>query len=113
MNNQNYEKLSKPIAFSNERVCLEELRQKEHKHFHPSGLLLPSKEDTMLTDKMVKLCALMGIPLLDHIIVGGDNSRYFSFREKELITNPNHVLNTDYHKLDLNPPMAAEKGKAR
>ncbi len=40
-------------------------------HCHPSGNIFPSKADTMMTDRMNKLCELIGIPLLDHIIVGG------------------------------------------
>ena len=37
-------------------------------HCHPSGNIFPSKADTMMTDRMNKLCELIGIPLLDHII---------------------------------------------
>lgn len=51
-------------------------------HNHPSGRLEPSKEDTIMTDRILKLSCLLGIPLDDHVIVGEDNSRYFSFREK-------------------------------
>ena len=51
-------------------------------HNHPSGELNPSKQDIMVTDRMLKLTELMGIKLADHVIVGGDNSQYFSFREK-------------------------------
>ena len=51
-------------------------------HCHPSGNIFPSKADTMMTDRMNKLCELIGIPLLDHIIVGGDNRAFFSFKEK-------------------------------
>ena len=50
-------------------------------HCHPSGNIFPSKADTMMTDRMNKLCELIGIPLLDHIIVGGDNRAFFSFKE--------------------------------
>jgi len=82
-------------------------------HCHPSSNLQPSKEDTILTDRMIKLCHLIGIPLLDHIIVGGDNSRYFSFKEKGLLSNPNNVFSTDYRALDFDSPMVAEKGKMR
>ncbi len=49
-------------------------------HNHPSGSLEPSKADTVLTDRMLKLTELMGITLADHIIVGGDNRSYFSFK---------------------------------
>ena len=82
-------------------------------HCHPSGSLQPSKEDTILTDRMINLCGLLGIPLIDHIIVGGDNSQYFSFKEKGLLSNPNHLFNSDYRTLDFESPMVAEKGKKR
>ena len=82
-------------------------------HCHPSGNLLPSKADTMMTDRMNKLCELMGIPLTDHIIVGGDNRTFFSFKEKGLIDNPRIMLSTDYKTLDISSPMVAEQGKAR
>lgn len=82
-------------------------------HCHPSGSLQPSTEDTILTDRMINLCGLMGIPLLDHIIVGGDNSQYFSFKEKGMISNPNNVFNTNYRTLDFEPTMVAERGKRR
>lgn len=83
-------------------------------HNHPSGSLEPSKPDTMLTDRMLKLTDLMGITLKDHVIVGGDNSRYFSFHEKGLLEHPKIYLSTDYKSLDFgNTAMVAEKGKAR
>ena len=52
-------------------------------HNHPSGTLEPSKEDTMLTDRMNRVCELMGIPLTDHIIVGGDNTRFFLLSKRK------------------------------
>ncbi len=113
MNNQNDEKLSKPIAFSNERVCLEELSQKEHKHFHPSGNLIPSKADTMMTDRMNTICEMMGMPLVDHVIVGGDNREYFSFKEKGMLKIPTISLAQDYKTFDMSSPLVAEKGKTR
>lgn len=70
-------------------------------HSHPSGSLKPSKEDIALTDKMIYLCSLMGIPLLDHIIIGGHNQRYFSFKEKGILSNPNFTFSKDYHTLDF------------
>lgn len=82
-------------------------------HCHPSGNLIPSKSDTMLTDRMIKLCELMGIPLVDHIIVGGDNQQFFSFKEKGLISNPQIMLSTDYKTMDFHSPLVAERGKAR
>ena len=49
-------------------------------HCHPSGNVFPSKADTMMTDRMNKLCELIGIPLLDHIIIG--DCKYLSFRQE-------------------------------
>ena len=54
-------------------------------HNHPSGDLKPSKQDIMITDRMAKVCDMVGIPLIDHVIVGGDNRSYFSFNEKGII----------------------------
>ena len=70
-------------------------------HNHPSGNLRPSQEDSRLTDRMVKLCNFIGIPLLDHIIVGGDNKKYFSFREKNIMPIINMELKTDYRAINF------------
>lgn len=48
-------------------------------HNHPSGNVLPSKEDLTLTSNLKKLGLLMGIPIIDHIIIGKNN--YYSFFE--------------------------------
>ena len=80
-------------------------------HNHPSGSLEPSREDTMLTDRMIKVCQLVGIPLLDHIIVGGDNGKYFSFKEKGVMTNPLVSYQTDYHGIEFEKTVVAEKSK--
>lgn len=53
----------------------------------------------MMTDRMNKLCELMGIPLIDHIIVGGDNREFFSFREKGMIDNPKITIITEPEEL--------------
>ncbi|SCP97745.1 JAB domain-containing protein [Anaerobium acetethylicum] len=86
-------------------------------HNHPSGNLEPSKADTRLTDRMIRLTSMLGIPLLDHIIVGGDNSRYFSFKEKQMMANPGILYSSNYEALQFESMMAAEvrevKGKAR
>lgn len=82
-------------------------------HCHPSGNLLPSKADTMMTDRMNRLCELIGITLIDHVIVGGSNKEFFSFKEKGVITNPRIVFTQDYKSLDISSPMVAECGKVR
>lgn len=83
-------------------------------HNHPSGNLLPSETDVRLTDRMQQLCVLVGIPLVDHVIVGGDNSQYFSFHEKGLVKNPQREYQTDYRRLEWDSPAeVAERGGRR
>lgn len=49
-------------------------------HNHPSGDPTPSKEDCLYTRRIQQAGNLLGIPLLDHIIIG-DNS-YVSLKER-------------------------------
>ena len=49
-------------------------------HNHPSGSVDPSPEDRAVTKQLSNAGTLLGIPVLDHIIVGGDE--FYSFREK-------------------------------
>lgn len=82
-------------------------------HNHPSGNLEPSVQDTYLTDRMIKLCDMVGIPLLDHIIVGGDNTEYFSFKEKGKLpaSNLRYELKSNYMDIEFSVPVAAEEAK--
>lgn len=48
-------------------------------HNHPSGSLDPSKEDIALTRQLLKGAQLLGIPLLDHLIMG--NGDWSSIRQ--------------------------------
>lgn len=53
-------------------------------HNHPSGDVTPSNEDIQLTKRVVDAGKLLGIPLLEHIILGeGDN--FYSFREDGIL----------------------------
>ena len=85
-------------------------------HNHPSGNLNPSKEDCMLTDRMLKLSELIGIPLVDHVIVGGNNESYFSFKEKDMLDFEHNKLIVDYRNIEFpqlavadDAPIAEEK----
>ena len=49
-------------------------------HNHPSGIVLPSKSDDETTKAVAEVGNVVGIPLIDHIIVG--NNRYFSYIEE-------------------------------
>jgi len=82
-------------------------------HNHPSGQLLPSSTDTWLTDRMVQVCQMIGIPLLDHIIVGGDNTSYFSFKEKDILPMASIRLKTDYQEIQMPEMKIAEEGRSR
>ena len=77
-------------------------------HNHPSGTLTPSESDTAITERMVNLCNLIQIPLLDHIIVGGDNSQYFSFKEKDILPYPKGRTCTDYNEIEFQQLEVAE-----
>ncbi len=52
-------------------------------HNHPSGNILPSKNDMILTEQLVNAGNLLGIPVVDHLIIGKD--KYYSFVENENI----------------------------
>ncbi|BAL83497.1 putative DNA repair protein RadC homolog [Selenomonas ruminantium subsp. lactilytica TAM6421] len=51
-------------------------------HNHPSGGLLPSKEDIAITGRLVKSGGILDIPVLDHVIIGNG---YCSMKEKGYI----------------------------
>lgn len=52
-------------------------------HNHPAGDTRPSQEDLEITAKLKTACAAVGVEVLDHIIIGGDN--YFSLKEHNLL----------------------------
>ncbi len=52
-------------------------------HNHPSGDPTPSREDMLITKRILDAGALIGIELLDHIIIG--NNCYISFREEGML----------------------------
>jgi DNA repair protein RadC len=55
-------------------------------HNHPSGDATPSVEDNMITDQLAAAGKLVGIPVLDHIIIG--DGHYVSLRERGLLSSP-------------------------
>lgn len=52
-------------------------------HNHPTGNVIPSKEDVNITDMLVEIGKLQGIPVIDHIIIGNNN--YYSFYENNML----------------------------
>ncbi len=51
-------------------------------HNHPGGQALPSREDIFLTQEIAKGLAVLGIRLVDHIIIAGED--YTSMSENRL-----------------------------
>ena len=54
-------------------------------HNHPSGNLNPSKCDKFTTQRLREAGELMGIELLDHVIVGDKDGKYYSFRKEGIL----------------------------
>ena len=57
-------------------------------HNHPSGDPEPSGEDLLLTERLAEGGVILGIPVLDHIIVGrktAQNNGYVSLAERGLM----------------------------
>ena len=52
-------------------------------HNHPSGDPSPSNSDVEFTHRLEEISSLMGVPLVDHIIVG--HNSWFSFRQEEYL----------------------------
>ncbi|MBR0341631.1 MAG: ImmA/IrrE family metallo-endopeptidase [Oscillospiraceae bacterium] len=51
-------------------------------HNHPSGVLEASREDELITEKLIYAGKLLDINVIDHVIVGGTEGKYFSFKEE-------------------------------
>lgn len=82
-----------------------------HNHL---GSLNPSKEDITLTDRIQSAASIMGIPVLDHIIVGR-NQEFFSLRENNVFSFENDMSYTsELSKLQWTQQMnIAEKSAYR
>lgn len=53
-------------------------------HNHPSGDPTPSKQDMVMTRRIADTGNMIGLPLLDHIIIG--DNRYVSFKESGFLS---------------------------
>ncbi len=70
-------------------ACMDNARSIVVVHNHPSGSIYPSGADRVATEKLKQTGEILGIPLMDHIIIGditeSNASGYFSFKESEWI----------------------------
>jgi len=55
-------------------------------HNHPSGDPTPSRADLAVTARLCRAAGIIGIPVLDHLIVG--DGRYVSLRERGAVADP-------------------------
>lgn len=59
-------------------------------HNHPTGDPTPSRADKETTTRILQSAEIIGIPVVDHCIIGHSHSPdYFSFKEKGLINSWN------------------------
>lgn len=61
-------------------------------HNHPSGDVTPSQDDIMTTRKVIEAGKIMGIPCVDHIVIGGGNGNFCSLREQQLADFSNQII---------------------
>lgn len=54
-------------------------------HNHPSGEPVPSREDREITGRLAECGKMLGIPVMDHVVLGVGGSM-FSFSEAGLLT---------------------------
>lgn len=52
-------------------------------HNHPSGIITPSDDDIELTKQIAEAGKILGVPVLDHLILGEND--FYSFRENEMM----------------------------
>ena len=52
-------------------------------HNHPSGTSYPSQNDILFTSKIIETVKIVGIPVIDHIIIGNNN--YYTFRDNKVV----------------------------
>ena len=61
-------------------------------HNHPSGDVTPSADDILTTRKVIEAGKIMGIPCIDHIVIGGGNGSYCSMREAQMADFSNQII---------------------
>lgn len=53
-------------------------------HNHPSGNLIPSQADQVLTQKIKEAGKYLDLPVIDHLIISGEDG-YYSFADEGLL----------------------------
>lgn len=74
-------------------------------HNHPSGSLNPSQEDIVTTDRLVQIGQMMGIPVVDHVIIGR-GQEYYSFHERGTLPIARNQFATNMDQLAFGSKVA-------
>lgn len=79
-------------------------------HNHPSGNVIPSREDDQVTEQLVNAGKILGIPVQDHIIIGGWNKDRYSYREDYpgMFEGPYHDIDIPKETKDSDNALVAE-----
>jgi DNA repair protein RadC len=56
-------------------------------HNHPSGILEPSREDILITKRIITVAKLLDITVHDHVIVDVGTTDYYSFSDNGIMAN--------------------------
>lgn len=71
IDNRNFSKILTSTGATQAIIC----------HNHPSGVALPSGADAMVTRRLRRFCEVVGVRLIDHIIIAGNDG--ISMRESK------------------------------
>ena len=77
-------------------------------HNHPSGSCTPSRDDISATNIIIKCFNSMGIGVLDHVIIGGNNTQNYYSMKVSRIVNFEQRYDTD-RELRFNQLSVAEQ----
>lgn len=83
-------------------------------HNHPSGDVIPSREDILITRRLAQAGEFLGVPLLDHIIVG-DHDTVFSFArsKSEALSADPAALSGNVAERDTHSTVPRENSKKK
>jgi hypothetical protein len=83
-------------------------------HNHPSsGNPSPSGPDLDFTGRLREAGAYLGVPLIDHLIIGGGSSRWYSFHDSGLLYRPGALMNTEDLSARYGPEQPRSELRAR
>ena len=75
------------VLTSNRRIVETALKNRASSaiiaHNHPDGFAIPSREDDAATQQIMSSLSTVGIPLVDHIVVAGDD--YVSYADSGML----------------------------